>query len=65
MTSASYPVRLATLAQGKLPSAAELAAIHAVVCRARRQALCCSTCNELNERAARAERLAILLAEVA
>jgi len=34
----------------------ELAAIHAVVCRARRAGLVCSTCCELAERAARAER---------
>ena len=34
----------------------ELALIHAAVCRARRQGLCCSTCIDLAERAARAPR---------
>lgn len=33
--------------------ARELAAIHAAVCRARPRQLCCSTCRELNDRAAR------------
>lgn len=37
-----------------LAPAAERAAIHAAVCRYRRQGLACSTCCELAERAARA-----------
>jgi hypothetical protein len=36
-----------------LAPAAELAAIHAAVCRARRAGLACSTCSDLAERAAR------------
>ena len=36
-----------------LPPAVERYEIHAAVCRARRQGLCCGTCSELAERAAR------------
>ena len=36
-----------------VPDAAEYAAIHAAVCRALRAGLVCSTCCELNARAAR------------
>jgi len=43
-------------------SAAEYAAIHAAVCRARRSGLACGTCSELDERAARS---AVRLAEAA
>jgi len=39
-----------------LLTAPERYEIHAAVCRARRQGLCCSTCSELAERAAAALR---------
>jgi len=42
--------------------AAEYAAIHAAVCRARRSGLACGTCSELAELAARS---AVQLAEAA
>jgi len=45
MTSASYRT-----------SAAEMAAIHFAVCRARKQALVCGTCCELAERCRTAQR---------
>ena len=38
--------------------AAEMAAIHAACCRSKKQGLVCGTCCELNERAARAAKLA-------
>lgn len=37
-----------------VPDYRELAAIHAASCRYRKQALACSTCSGLDERAARA-----------
>ena len=46
-----------------LAPAVERHLIHAAVCRARRSGLCCSTCTELAERAARV--VAAQLAEAA
>jgi hypothetical protein len=40
--------------------AAEQASIHAAVCRARRQGLCCSHCADLLERLQRIARVAVL-----
>jgi hypothetical protein len=45
-----------------LPPAVERYEIHAAVCRARRQGLCCGTCSELAERAA---RFAVVISEAA
>lgn len=42
----------------KAERAREYAAIHRAACRHRAQGLCCSTCSELNDRAARLARRA-------
>ena len=55
MTQTSYSARVARVL--------EQHEIHNAVCRARKQGLCCSTCTELSERAARARR--ILAAQIA
>jgi hypothetical protein len=56
---------MATVSIASAARALELRDIHEAVCRARRQQLCCSTCCQLAERAARALRAVAPIAEAA